>query len=194
MNYSSQKQADFLDTSEVQGDSNWKKIERASTKEMKTFFSTALILRILWSIGAALIVWLVVRWVRPNFWPQLADQIQLNPLKTLGFGALGLVFIPMLSILFIITIIGIPLSLILLTLYSVTLYISKIIVSVYFSRSLQKRLNGSTRHAFWVFLLALILLTSLGSLPIVGLIIRLFIAALGIGATGFLLKNRQTRP
>lgn len=191
LNYSSQNQADFSNTSEISGETTWKKIGTASTRDMKQFFSIARITRVLWSIGAALVVWLFVRWVRPTLWAQLADQIMLNPLKTAGFGALGVVFIPIISILLMATIIGIPLSLILLALFSVALSISKIIVFVYLSRFLQTRLNGSNMQAFWLFLLALILLTSLGAVPIIGTILGFLTVAIGVGAIGFLFVDRQ---
>lgn len=193
LNYSSRKQADFLKTSEILGETNWKKIQTTSTEDTKQFITTALFYRVLWSIGSAFIVWLFVRWVRPDFWPQLADQIMYNPLKTLGFGALGVVFIPIVSVLLMVTLIGIPLSLILLALYIIVLYSSKIILSVYLSRFLQNRLNASNTQTFWLFLLTLILLTSLRALPIVGMILGLLTVSLGIGAIGFLLMDRQAQ-
>lgn len=191
LNYRSQKQANILNSSTIIGETTWKKIERESLEDTKEFFSAARFLQMLWSIGAALIVWLVVRWVRPTFWPQLADRVMQNPLKIIGFGALGVVFIPVVSILLMITIIGIPLSLILLSLYSVILYSSKIIFSVYLSRLLQDRLNGSNTQAFWLFLLALIFLTGLGVVPIVGMILGFLTSSIGVGAIGFSLMDRQ---
>ena len=134
-----------------------------------------------------------MRWVHPPSWTQLADQFMLHPLKTLGFGTLGVVFLPIVAILLMVTIIGIPLSLILLAFYGVALYISKIILSVYLSRFVQNRLNGSNTQAFWLFLLALVLLTGLGALPIVGLVIRLLTISLGVGAIAFALLDKQTQ-
>ena len=193
LKYSSQNQASLLDTSEIVGETNWQKMETVPTEDTKQFFTTALLFQVLWSIGAALIVWLLVRWVQPTFWAQLADQIMLHPLKTLGFGTLGVVFLPIVAILLMVTIIGIPLSLILLAFYGVALYISKIILSVYLSRFVQNRLNGSNTQAFWLFLLALVLLTGLGALPIVGLVIRLLTISLGVGAIAFALLDKQTQ-
>ncbi|MDN6627155.1 MAG: hypothetical protein L0K82_08065 [Pisciglobus halotolerans] len=190
LTYSSKKQADFLNTSDIVGRTSWKKIETTSTKDRKRFFSIALFFRILWTVAAALIVWLFARWVRPALWVQLADKIMLNPLKVIGFGALGVVFIPFASILLMVTVIGIPLSLILLSLYGIALYSSKIILSIYLSRFLQNRFHGSNMQTFWFFLLALILLTSLEVIPIVGMIISFLTISSGIGAIGFSLMDR----
>lgn len=191
LKYSSQNQADLLDTSEILGETNWQKIETASTEDTKQFLTTTFLFRVLWSIGAAFLVWLLVRWVRPAFWPQLADQIMLHPLKTLGLGALGVVFIPIVAVLLMFTVIGIPLSFLLLVLYGVTLYLSKIIFAVYLSHLVQNRWNGSTDQSLWLFLLALILLISLGAVPIVGMILRFLTVSLGVGAMGFAFVNRQ---
>lgn len=191
LNYSSQEQAVILDGSEITGETNWEKIEGASQEEAQAFFSTAFFLRILWSIVAALLVWLIAQWVRPNFWPQIADQIQWNPLKVFGFGVLGLIVIPMLSILLMVTIIGIPLALIMLSLYGISLYSSKIILAVFLSRFLQNRLNQSTIPVFLLFMLALILLTGLGAIPIVGMVSRFLTLSFGFGAIGFTLVDRK---
>lgn len=191
LRYSSRKQANFLNTSEISGETNWEKIETVSERDKNEFFSTARLIRILWSISGALIVWLFVRWLRPTFWSQLADQIMLNPLRVLGFGALGVVFIPILSILLMVTIIGIPLSFILFSLYGVMLSISKIILSVYLSRFLQNRLNGSTTQTFWLFVFALIFLTSLGVIPIFGTILGFLTISLGVGSILFNLGDRR---
>ena len=128
LNYSSKNKAEVLNGSEVVGETTWKKIDNEPSKATKTMFTTTLLIRILFSIAASLVIWFFVKWIRPDFWPNLAEEIALSPIRTLGFGALAVVLIPIFSILLIITIIGIPLSFILLSLYGLVLSISKIIL------------------------------------------------------------------
>lgn len=182
LNYSSQNKADFLENSEVVGEITWEKMELRSSKSSESMFTTALLIRVLFSIVSSLVVWLFVRWIRPNFWPNLAEEIMASPLRTLGFGALAVVVIPIVSVLLMFTIIGIPLSFILLTLYGLSLYVSKIILSVYGSLWFQKRFNLSNGQSFWVFLLGLIILIVLGIIPIVGWILGFIVASFGLGA------------
>lgn len=129
-----------------------------------------------------MIIWLVIKWLKPNFWPTLADKIRRNPLRTLGFGALSVVFIPLVSIVLMFTVIGIPLSLIVLSLYSISIYISTIILSTYFGLMAQNRFKWSNGQAFWVFLLGLIVLATVGIIPIVGMISGVLVAAFGVGS------------
>lgn len=182
LNYSSKNKAEVLNGSEVVGETTWKKIDNEPSKVTKTMFTTTLLIRILFSIAASLVIWFFVKWIRPDFWPNLAEEIALSPIRTLGFGALAVVLIPIFSILLIITIIGIPLSFILLSLYGLVLSISKIILSVCIGVWLQKRFSWSGAQAFWLFLLVLVVLSILGMVPLVGWIISLFIAFFGMGS------------
>ena len=182
LKYSSQNKADFSSNSEVVGETTWKKIEPKSSESAKSVFTIAFLMKILFSILAPLVVWLFVRWIRPDFWPDLAEKIAASPLRALGFGALAVVLIPVVAILLMITVIGIPLSFILLALYGVTFYVSKIIFSVFIGLWFQNRFNWSKAGSFWLFLLGLIILSILGVVPIVGMIVGFVIAFFGMGS------------
>ncbi|MGB6178811.1 hypothetical protein [Carnobacterium sp.] len=182
LNYSSQEEANFLNGSEVIGETTWKEIDDEPSESTKTLFTAFALIRAFLSILAALIIWLVIKWLKPNFWPTLADKIRRNPLRTLGFGALSVVFIPLVSIVLMFTVIGIPLSLIVLSLYSISIYISTIILSTYFGLMAQNRFKWSNGQAFWVFLLGLIVLATVGIIPIVGMISGVLVAAFGVGS------------
>lgn len=193
LNYRSEQQADFSNTSEVIGETTWKKIETQSSEDLRSMFITARLTRALLSLVAAILVWLFVRWMSPSFWQNLAGQILDNPIQTIGFGALAVVFIPIISILLMFTVIGIPLSLIMLALYSITIYSSKIIVSVYVSQFFRNRFDWSDVQAFWLFLGALILLAGLGVIPIVGRLVGFITISLGIGAVGSTIMERKKK-
>ncbi|WP_034552066.1 polymer-forming cytoskeletal protein [Carnobacterium funditum] len=182
LNYSSQQKADFLNGSEVVGETTWEKLDSETVAFSESMYTISIFVRVLLSIAASLIVWLFVKWIRPTFWPVLAKKIGLNPIRTGGFGALAVVVIPIVSILLMVTIIGIPLSFIMLSLYGMSLYVSKIILSVFIGLWFQKRFDWSNAQSFWLFLLGLIILTALGVVPIVGMVTGLVIASFGVGS------------
>lgn len=182
LNYSSKNKVDLLTGSEVAGETTWKEIKSEPSKASKTIFTTGVLIKVLYSIAASLVIWLFVKLIRPTFWSNLAEKITLSPVRALGFGALAVVLIPIFSILLLFTVIGIPLSFILLSLYGLVLYVSKIIFSVFIGFWFQKRFNWSNAQSFWSFLLGLIVLSILGIIPIIGWIISLFIAFFGMGS------------
>src|SRR5699024_3972858 len=151
------------------------------------------------SILAALVVWLVIRLFRKSFWNNIAEKILTKPLKTFGFGLLALFLTPLLIGFLMITVIGIPLSFILLVFYIISIYIlkiiiyiSKIIVSIFIAFWFQRKYDWSNAKVFWPFLLSLILLSILIAIPFVGWIIRFIIVGFGLGSIVLSLKRESS--
>lgn len=183
LNYRSETEENELNNANIAGDINWSKIKSNSFSTLFKVFS------VIFSILAALVIWLVIRLIHKTFWINLAIKIKNTPLQTLGFGTLALILTPFIAVSLMLTVIGIPLSFILLIFYGISLYISKIIISVFFAFSLQKRYNWSFAKGFWLFLLSLISLSILVAIPIVGWLIRFIIAIFGLGAIVLSLKK-----
>lgn len=183
LTYSSQKKADLTENSQVRGETTWRKIEKQPTEDTSmALFTMAVLYKVLFSIGTALVIWLFVHLLRPTFWVKLATKLLQSPLKTLGFGAIAIFVIPLLAILLMLTVIGIPLSFIVLMLYGITVYVSKIIVSVSIGVWIQERLQWPSTRLFWLFLLALTIVSALGVIPIVGMITGVVTLLFGMGA------------
>src|SRR5690625_5014423 len=147
------------------------------------------IFTITFSILVAVVLWLVIRLLRRSFLIHIADKILTKPLKTFGFGLLALFLTPILIGFLMITVIGIPLSVILLAFYIIAIYISKIIVSIFIALWFQKKYDWSNAKGFWLFLLSLILLSILIAIPFVGWIIRFIIVGFGLGSIVLSLKK-----
>lgn len=188
LNYSSPNKADFSSASEIAGKTNWDKTESESSKPMS---SVSILLTVLFSILASLVIWLAVRLIRPIFWTNVANKILTTPLEAGGFGVLALMVIPIISMLLMFTVIGIPLSLILLVLYGISIYISKIILAVFIGLWFQNKFNWSSLQAFWMFLLGLIILSVIGFVPIIGWISRFIIISLGLGSIILSIKTKK---
>ena len=189
LNYRSTNEANLSNDARVLGDTNWKKIQPKPPKPIVTMFT---MFGVLFSILSALVVWLVIRLVRPAFWINFADKILHTPLKTFGFGILAFFLIPITIGLLMITLIGIPLSLILLAFYLISLYFSKIILSVFVAFWFQRKYNWSNAKVFWPFLLSLILLSILVAIPFIGWLFRFIIVAFGLGSIVLSVKYEKT--
>lgn len=189
LNYSSTNEAELSNDASVMGDTNWEKVQPKKPQPMITPFK---IFTIIFSILAALVVWLVIRLFRKSFWINIADKILTKPLKTFGFGLLALFLTPILIGFLMITVIGIPLSFILLAFYIIAIYISKIIVSIFIAFWFQRKYDWSNAKVFWPFLLSLILLSILIAIPFVGWIIRFIIVGFGLGSIVLSLKKEPS--
>lgn len=183
--YSSQNKADFSNDSEILGKTNWKKtdyepeLESSPTKKAFTSFS---IYKIFFSVLTLLAVWFFTKLISPTIWDNLGKNISIAPLKTIGFGFSTLLLTPIIIIILLFTVVGIPLSFILLLSYIILIYISKIIVASLIGIWFQEKYNLSKGQKVGIFLLSLIMLSLLKGIPIFGWIISLSIASLGIGS------------
>lgn len=183
LNYESSQKADFANDSEVVGDTNWEEIKTEIQPQPTRYrLTSGMIFRVILSLLASLVIWLVVRLIRPGFWIVLAEKISNSPLKTLGVGAASLILVPIVSVLAMFTVIGIPLSIITLSLYAISIYVSKIIISVFVGYWFQKRFDWPNSAAIILFLLSMIILYGLGMIPIVGMTLSFFISAFGLGS------------
>jgi hypothetical protein len=84
--------------------------------------------------------------------------------------------------LFLITIIGIPLSLILFIIYIVTIYISRIYVGYWVGGYVLKKLKIVTRFRVLTMAFGLMIVLIVINIPIIGIFIHLVVLLLGLGA------------
>lgn len=178
LNYKSENEANVSDNSTVVGKTDWQKINRKSN----SVFTLAVLYSTLIAIVGALIVWLVVKLLRPLLWIDLANKLLLSPLKTLGVGFIALFLIPIVSIILMITIVGMPLGFILMPLYFIALYVSNIIVAVAIGESLRQKFNWTEKHkGIWLVLIGLVVLSIIGLVPYLGSIVNILVVTAGLG-------------
>src|SRR5699024_3466633 len=173
LSYHSENEADFSNQANVKGVTEWTEIKTEAKQDSKSYAPT--LLTALYSLLAALVVWLVIRFIRPNFWITFADKLLTSPLKSFGVGILALFVLPIVMLLLMITIIGIPLSLMLITAYLISLYLAKIIIAVFIGFWFQKKFAWSNAWVFWIFLGSLMIINILILLLFIGFFIRFLI-------------------
>ncbi|SEI80273.1 hypothetical protein SAMN04488113_12124 [Alkalibacterium gilvum] len=184
--YNSPNEADISQNARIAGQTYYTKTEPTDST-MFSFSQTERwmfrILFALFSLISALIVWLFIRLLRPQFWMNSTKSIATIPLKTMGFGLLALIATPLVTVLLMVTIIGIPMGIILSALYWIALYIAKIIVALFIGSQITKAYEReSLGKEFLHVTLGLFILELLMLIPYVGWIIALIVAITGLGA------------
>ncbi|MFA6908369.1 MAG: polymer-forming cytoskeletal protein [Patescibacteria group bacterium] len=98
-------------------------------------------------------------------------------------GMLAFLLTPLAVIILFMTIIGIPLALILGTLYVLALYISKIVIGIYIGTFLVNKMRKTASPSlFWPLMLGTTIVFVLTSIPVVGWLLGIVAAVWGMGA------------
>jgi len=129
-----------------------------------------------------LLIGIVSLMIAPELTRKNSDKVAMNPLKNLLWGLLFLIIVPIVTILLLITIIGIPLSLILFIIYIVTIYISRIYVGYWVGGYVLKKLKIETRFRVLTMAFGLLIVLIGINIPIIGIFIHLVVLLLGLGA------------
>jgi cytoskeletal protein CcmA (bactofilin family) len=178
--YTSANKANIASGSVIEGNTDWKYKQPEQTQQ-KTFMESWG--GVMLSIVSALLVWLIMRLWRPEFWNRNSKPIIEQPFKALGTGALALLVTPIIAILLMITVVGIPVGIILGIAYGVAIYLSKIVVASAFGYWLSKRYKWASIHkGVWPVLIALVILAVLTHLPYIAFLTGLLIVLAGLGA------------
>jgi len=93
-----------------------------------------------------------------------------------------LIAIPLIAMILMITVIGLPLGLIVLFTYIVILYISKIFVGLAIGRSIVTYVKKEISSPYWHLVVGLIIIVFATRLPLVGFLISLIVILTGLGA------------
>ncbi len=129
-----------------------------------------------------LVIGIVSLMLAPGLTQKNSDSVPVKPLKNLLWGLMFLIITPIVVILLLITVIGIPLSLIVLVIYIIFLYISRICVGFWVGQYVLKKLHKETRFKVLTMALGLLIVFIGINLPIIGIFIHLVILLIGLGA------------
>jgi len=156
-------------------------------KAAKAITAAALIFKVI-SFVAILLIGLLLLKFFPTFTNKIAQTIEQKPRAALGFGLIAVILAPILIVLLLITVIGIPISLILLFAFLITLYFSKIFVSLVIGKKTFKWINqkAGDYQALFVGLIIYYLITAL---PIIGTIVSILAILAGVGAVLIIKKE-----
>lgn len=133
------------------------------------------------SVVSTLVLGLLLVRVYPVFTRKVTSTIREQPLRALGWGAAALIGIPVVAVIFVVTLLGVPIGIILLTLYGAMLYLARVYAMTWLGQLLLSRTSDSS-PLVWSFVTGLAVYAVLSLIPIVGDVITLATVLFGLGA------------
>jgi hypothetical protein len=131
---------------------------------------------------SALLLALVFVLFAPNGLVRASKMTKENLLKTLGVGLLTVVLALISAIILMVTVVGIEVGLILLFLFLVAMFVSKIFVAVWLAGYVMNlKKDVSKAKLFGVMALALLVYCSVGMIPFAGVFIKVVLFLIGVG-------------
>ncbi|MEL6276669.1 MAG: hypothetical protein AAFU03_16345, partial [Bacteroidota bacterium] len=148
---------------------------------------------LLFRVLAGLLVISLLIWLFPKFWEKVSAAITGETSTSFGYGLLYLFFVPLIAIVAIMLVIGIPVGLILLAVYGISLAVGHSVASVTGAYLLQRRQGeGWSKGKLILVAFVIFCLIKVATwLPILGWLISLLLIAFALG--GILLVWRQNR-
>ena len=141
-------------------------------------------------LAAALIILLLV-WLFPRFWERVGLAVEEAPTRALGQGVLYFLGVPLLILLSLIVVIGIPVGLFLLGLYLFSITISHAIVALAGTYWLQERgeRHWTTAQTVLVAIGLFVALKVISWVPFLGWIVSLLAVILAFGAVVLVVRD-----
>jgi hypothetical protein len=136
------------------------------------------------SLIFAAVLLLILMQVYRKFFARAAEHLNQSPWSKVGIGILYLIVTPVIGIFLLISIIGLPLGLLIITLYLFSLFFAKILAAFVIAQwvSLRYRKHWKKPFLFLVSLIVYMAIKLLVLLPIIGWIIVLIAISAGFGA------------
>ncbi len=133
------------------------------------------------SFVSTLLLGLLLLRIYPVFTSRVASKIQEQPWVVLGVGGVLLFGVPMLIVLCMVSVLGIPIGLMLGAMYVVTLYLGRVFVMLWLGQRLLRLVSDSS-SATRAFVTGLVTYFILALVPLVGGLITVVTIVTGLGA------------
>jgi len=140
-----------------------------------------------------LVLGIVIVLLAPRRMKAVTESIRTRPWASLGWGAIILIFTPIAALIACITIIGLPLGLIALALYTITICLTQLFVGLLIGQLIigSSRRVESRAALVGALVLGLAILSLLRLIPYLGFVIGLATVLFGLGA--ILVSERKVR-
>lgn len=133
------------------------------------------------SLASTWLLGLLMLRIYPVFTTRVASMIQEKPWVVLGVGGVLLFGVPLLILLCMVSVLGIPIGLMLAAMYVVTLYLGRVFVMLWLGQRLLEFVSVSSSAAR-AFATGLVVYFVLSLVPFVGALLTLATMATGLGA------------
>ncbi len=180
LTYRSDEEAEISSGAEIGGDLT---LEMMDDVEVATGFSLDSIAIGIVGLIMAAVYGTVLLVVFPRLTVTASNQLLEKPVMSIGMGIVFLIVIPIVAVLVMITVIGIPLGLITLLLYGIALFSAQVFVGLTIGRLIFSFLADANRRLiqFFGLLIGLLILYGISFVPYLGSWAPLIIAILGLG-------------
>ncbi|OIO48060.1 MAG: hypothetical protein AUJ28_00055 [Parcubacteria group bacterium CG1_02_37_51] len=163
LNYTSYQEADIAEGTTIGGIINYEQAKTSTAPIYNaSFFWNKLLKLLRWFLIGLLLLWLV-----KGYTLEITAKMKDDPAKIILWGVLFFVVTPLVAIVLMISVIGIPLALMIMAIYVIALYIAKIFAALLVGQWVSKKFNWSFALP-WQFLLGLVIYLILVSLPWIG--------------------------
>lgn len=187
-NYYSQDDINIKNTSGISGEINYHQINNG----VNTNPTNSWLWNRVFTLLSLLFIGLIFIAIIPKFTEKYLNEAKNKTLSTYLFGAGIFLLIPPLVLITALTIIGLPLALILTTLWIAGIFLGKAMAAIILGDVIIKKVfKKSYKHIFWALLLGVVLLTLLFSIPWFGWVINLIAIWLGLGSILSYVANKS---
>jgi cytoskeletal protein CcmA (bactofilin family) len=147
-------------------------------------------------LGGTILIGLLIAWRFPGLYRSAQTLLEQRALLVFGAGLVALIVTPVLAIILMITVLGLPLGVLSLGAYAAGWYIGWVLAATALAGVLVGliRRTGRPIAAAWLVLLGLIGLHVLTRLPFVGALLTFVVVCLGLGILVVLMGERLRRP
>lgn len=134
----------------------------------------------------SMICYIAVAYILYLIFPTLFNKIERkfefkNTIKTIGSGLAFLIIVPIISIILLITVVGIPISILTLIAYGVLLYLSLPVTANYLGNVILKNSKREKTNFYLATLIGILVLKIVNLIPIIGSIISILSMLYGLG-------------
>lgn len=125
--------------------------------------------------------------------PAAMSTMQTRVGKTFGLGMLILFGTPLVIILFVITLIGIPFAIILGMFYALAIVLARLLVGVWLGQKLLERFSPERKQsALWTTIVGILAMWILIQIPVIGALFTFIAVLWGLGGLYYILRPAQT--
>ena len=180
LTYRSDKMAEIAGGADIGGDVNH---EMAAEADIETGFSIGSFVPSIIGLIMTAVYGTALLLVFPRLTVAASNQLLENTIMSIGMGIVFLIVVPIVSVLVMITVIGIPLGLIALLLYGIALFSAQVFVGMTLGRLILSFVADGKRRMiqFLGLLLGLLILFGVSFIPYVGPWAPLVVVILGLG-------------
>lgn len=147
----------------------------------KMLFGVAAFFKII-SLVSTLILGLLLVYLFPRFTEKVSENIQKNPWASLIVGLVVMIVSPILFLVLLITVFGIPLAFVFLLTFIILMYLTRIFAIYFLGDLIMERLDRDKTKGVWKFIVGLLAYFLITLIPFIGELTAFIVLLFGLGS------------